>query len=1101
MNTNEYFSNTYKSIISNKFIHLIIILLEYLFTLTVQIIIFITQFNSEYKYNFTSLHFHLIMIKIINSIPLMIKILIIIIIYISIIIYYLIYNRFSFQHKYIINIVIINVFEIFIFRLFFIIICHVVFSLNGIPLFICILLSIPVISKIINNFYMNHLYYYSPHFIIYPYDYYSSFTDIFHLVEKIFISISLQSSINDLNEFLFITSFLLQLISFIFSIYIFIYKSYYIMSNIFLNKARFSFLLSTILVNLLMIVLGKNNLKGTSFLIILINIYFIFFIIIQIFYDPYKYAFFSTDESIENLYFYFYIIDHHKNESFMLEEKLEKHCSLCKNCELCNKLKKYLLNKVNYKNIYKILYKDIGILSKIMNELVHSLLIHGKQYIKNNSYYLINFIYCYYYHFNKKNFILCSNLKIIYEIINEESKNILENHLLSSEQILLINEFLFKANQALEEIKKVVLEKFMKNKINKFFSLFKIIFELNDKKFKSKLYFNKNEGIINFGRYISICTMIYEEIFNINLSINGIYLRENQIFLDELSNKNNNETNQIIIQLDLLNFENKIIYIIGEFAKYKNKALCKLFPNIFRNKQLLIIKKKILNSKYYQSGLNEEEQKDLFNINKDIKKQYIDFQCVIYDTIDNKKIFKMIYLRLYLIYPLKLKKKILLAGIYSIENNIVITLDKTINGKNKEIILNEENENDINNSNLSIKNNILIKYKKNDKYYKNKKLIFINKYFINPNIYNIYYISSPEKKKTYKEDIKVYENSIKNLILFEDSKMKNGSEANQLNFLIQSTSTSTFSKISNDRKNFKKRNKNSKKDNKKKNFFKLYQFGLIIFSVIIFLCQILFHLLINNNINNIGNQNNALMTFKSYYGIFNILLTSIFSVICLASESSGDKCTSIIGLFENYYNSLTNKDNLNLTEFFSNQNKYLSNEISKVKQNITTILTNSDDQELISLVNSKIPIYYINQYFYQNKIQIKYSIQNNTFLEVLDYMTNGFIIMSNYRYINETVYILNKISNSNISPFIHIKSNKLLTQYQINYYFFVSNFQSFIQTLDIINLKLIIKTSTLGSSSITLSIIYIVISLILYLLIHIILFIYIRNYYIIIADL
>ena len=196
------------------------------------------------------------------------------------------------------------------------------------------------------------------------------------------------------------------------------------MSNIFLNKARFSFLLSTILVNLLMIVLGKNNLKGTSFLIILINIYFIFFIIIQIFYDPYKYAFFSTDESIENLYFYFYIIDHHKNESFMLEEKLEKHCSLCKNCELCNKLKKYLLNKVNYKNIYKILYKDIGILSKIMNELVHSLLIHGKQYIKNNSYYLINFI-CYYYNFNKKNFILCSNLKIIYEIIKEENKNIL----------------------------------------------------------------------------------------------------------------------------------------------------------------------------------------------------------------------------------------------------------------------------------------------------------------------------------------------------------------------------------------------------------------------------------------------------------------------------------------------------------------------------------------------------------------------------------------------------------------------------------------------------------------------------------------------------
>ena len=69
-------------------------------------------------------------------------------------------------------------------------------------------------------------------------------------------------------------------------------------------------------------------------------------------------------------------------------------------------------------------------------------------------------------------------------------------------------------------------------------------------------------------------------------------LKENQLFLDDLSNKNNNELNQIIIELDMLNFENKIIYIIGEYAKYKDKNLCKLFPNIFRNKQLLIIKKK-----------------------------------------------------------------------------------------------------------------------------------------------------------------------------------------------------------------------------------------------------------------------------------------------------------------------------------------------------------------------------------------------------------------------------------------------------------------------------------------------------------------------------
>ena len=70
--------------------------------------------------------------------------------------------------------------------------------------------------------------------------------------------------------------------------------------------------------------------------------------------------------------------------------------------------------------------------------------------------------------------------------------------------------------------------------------------------------------------------MIYEEIFNTTLSNGGIKIKENQLFLDELSNKNdiNTKLNQIIIQLDMLNFENKIIYIIGELAKYKDETLC-----------------------------------------------------------------------------------------------------------------------------------------------------------------------------------------------------------------------------------------------------------------------------------------------------------------------------------------------------------------------------------------------------------------------------------------------------------------------------------------------------------------------------------------------
>ena len=491
---------------------------------------------------------------------------------------------------------------------------------------------------------------------------------------------------------------------------------------------------------------------------------------------------------------------------------------------------------------------------------------------------------------------MSSNLKTLYELINEENKNILENHLLSTEQIILINNFLNKAEKILNDMKDIVVENIIQIKVEKFFSLFRSIFDLKNKNFKTKLYYNKSEGVINFFRYISICSMIYEEIFNISLSNGGITLKENQIFLDDLSNKNKSELNQIIIQLDLLNFENKIIYIVGEFAKYKDKALCQLFPNIFRNKQLLLIKKKIINSNNFQNL--EKGKRDIFGNNITTSDGNIDLQFVIYDKKDNNK-YKLIYLRLNLIYPIEIKKQILLSGIYYVENNIVITLDKSSKERKKEIILNyEEKESMIENQYIPMETNkTLIKYKKNEKYYKNQKLIFINKYFINPNCYNIYSILNPIRQKTYKNDINAQTRiSMKNPLFEISSKIQNDiygeSEVNNFNYLLQSTSASTFSKISNDKHNYKKRNKAGSKNNKKKKTFRYFQIGLLIFALIIILCQFICHITIINNNNYNENQNMALMFFRSYYGLFNTLVVSTLSSACLVNVSNGDYCSS-----------------------------------------------------------------------------------------------------------------------------------------------------------------------------------------------------------------
>jgi hypothetical protein len=75
-------------------------------------------------------------------------------------------------------------------------------------------------------------------------------------------------------------------------------------------------------------------------------------------------------------------------------------------------------------------------------------------------------------------------------------------------------------------------------------------------------------------------------------------------------------------------------------------------------------------------------------------------------------------------------------------------LDKSTEGKKEEYALYYDDNEEQN----EIKNSFLVNYKKNDKYFNNQKLTFVDKYFINPNIYNIYYILRIEKQKTNKQD-------------------------------------------------------------------------------------------------------------------------------------------------------------------------------------------------------------------------------------------------------------------------------------------------------------------------------------------------------------
>ena len=975
-----------------------------------------------------------------------------------------------------------------------------------------IIISLPIIYLIIRNFITNHLYYFSPHFIVYPFDYYSSAKDVFYITEKICLSIALQGSVRPFNEFLYLLSFILQVCNLVFSIYIFYFKSYYVMSNLFLNKSRYSFVIFPVIINLSLNILGNKNYLNNTFLLSSINIFIAAFIIVQIFYCPYTNAYIGTSDNIENLYYYFYIIDNLKNENFFLEEKVRAHFNKCQKCDLCKNLKEYLAKEKCYKKVYKILFNKVGVLEHTLNELIHIFLTKGKEGLKHNSFFLINLMYCYYVNMNKKNYVLSLNLKLIFEYINSENKNILENHLLSTEQIILINDFLSKADNIMDKMQIILTETENKEKLKYYFDLYDIIYELKSKKFRSKLYYNKNEGIISFYKYISICSMIYEEIFNTSLSNGGLTLKENQFFLDDISNKNNSILdNQIIIKLNLLSFENKIIYITGDFAKYNGKKLCQLIPNAFKVQEISLMKKKIMNSKFLKI-INKD--KDFFENNntnkgKSTEDQFIKLNILIYDEEGNKKYFIILSLGLNLIYPLTISKEIMLMGYYSVDKNIIISLDKSTNENKKEIVLNPDENNILTElENNSSNEAHLIKYKNNNKYYNGKKLHFIKKLYVNPNCYNIYSIFHSEKQRTYKAD-KIMEDAKKKNNLYDYESKDNiyaGNESvtQNYNFLMQSQASSTFAQVSNDTQNYKKRDKGGKKENKKTRYYIYFQLGLIIFNLFIFLVQLICHIILNYSINEYNNQNLALVMLKNYYGVFNNVFTSVLSISCLSEKPKGDTCESVVSYFERTF---LGESHYNLKEFFFNQNQFTCNQITGMRQRLLQILSSSNDETLNNLTNSEISTFTVSQNITQNETKLLIYKKKETFIDVYNYMTTAFVVMnSNVENLKEIVYIIKTFDFSGNwttsgEPFINVKLNGQLSQYQYYFYYVLLNFQHFMQKLDTINSNLVEKTSNTIKSSIFSIKAIIIGSLCAHIFLYFFIYLYLKNYYKSLANL
>ena len=124
--------------------------------------------------------------------------------------------------------------------------------------------------------------------ISFPFDEFTSISDIEKTIIKILISIASISTDIYICKYTYFLQYILLVVFFIFNSYIAFYKSYFLMNNELYDKSRYSNILSITIIETLVFFMKPKDVYETSFITIIICIYIFTNILIIISYDPYN---------------------------------------------------------------------------------------------------------------------------------------------------------------------------------------------------------------------------------------------------------------------------------------------------------------------------------------------------------------------------------------------------------------------------------------------------------------------------------------------------------------------------------------------------------------------------------------------------------------------------------------------------------------------------------------------------------------------------------------------------------------------------------------------------------------------------------------------
>ena len=999
---------------------------------------------------------------------------------------YLLYNYIKIQNIVLAKIL-INFYEIFYFRFLFIYYITIIFSVRDYYFFVSLLIIFLHLLLTFYNFHTNHLYLFSPFFIKLPYDNLSSINDIFNSLIKITISLSLHSKDKTCKFFYFI-SFIFHLVISGYYLIIMIKHSYYLMNNIILSKIRLAMNFGTSITLIFMFFNDSHSVLANNFLFIIFYVYVILSIGAML-YNPFNLIIIKQNKYETNALYYLFAYYTDLQNKIKFQNAVNVHRKKCGYCELCISLKENKLlhinesmtndgditsvTKIHKNSFFSIIYngnnKYLKLLRYIMNKYQSNLKI-----ISNNSSIVIYILYLYYTNFlNDRN--LKVNLEFLFCTLNENKKLQIEEQKLLINQLVLMNDFIYNSKGAIYLLKKSVNASFSdsRSQLEEIIQLAELLNVLKAKKFQKILFSKININNANSLFYsLNICALFYEELFNENIAQSQGKIRDNFLQYEELINYLYHNNNNISLSLDVSSFNLIIIRIGKNLINYLNCSLYELFPKNLEECQRDNLKNMFLSYMV----------KNADSINNDNKCNIQDIKLIIVYKKNFQIFYRLLFMRINLLFKKKVSKNIVFNGQYSIDTNIIISLYRK--NLDYEIFIGCGNSKcnfppKLNSNNISL--NYFLSY--NNLNENNLILLFtLNQ---NNNNYKIYKYDTKKKLKDSAFDNTITHNIKKSV--FEPSLIE------QYRRESIGSLESSMSGISISNNFTKKDNQNSKDLILSTEVFRIFQtIEILLIIIIIFL--LIFGFNHQNNLKHKFNTEYSLMTdFRTFYRKLYHTIASFLNIMCVAVSPKNSTCVNFMEEYTKRYNNINPEHTINFTKVLEEENYILGTTIFEQLDKLEYTLNLINDKKLNEIINRNITIYQIIPHYIEKKMNI-INISTNVD-EAYELVTNSFIIICSEgnKYMTEPFYIFNyKTRNFDYINYDEKINESILNLYQIflNFYNYETNLKDMRYRFDDYfeeQLEFFKFISTLYQSLL----------LIVKILILIILFIYVLHFYIV----